>query len=322
MTLAPALRGPGRAGARRAALLAALLGLSGCGPLVQARSDAPAAGCPAPAAAPAPVPARPIPGLRVGLALGSGSMHGLAHIGVIEALEARGVAVQVVAGTSVGALIGGLWASGLEGRRIEALSRQASWQDEGTFSASGNGIMSNAGLRDELERVFGGRPIESWPRRFGAVATDLANGHTRVLMAGDGAKAIQASTAVPVLYAPVSVGGERLGDGALVEPVPVGAARALGADFVIAVDVAYRPYEEPASGIAGYGFQAMHILVNNLAAEQMKRADFPLRLDLHHELVRCGPGSLIAAGREAMDRAWPQLARALAERAGKPAHGP
>lgn len=302
----------------RCLLTAVLLAsMAGCGTLVEAGSDKALAPveCPAPTTAAAPVPPRPVPGVRIGLALGSGSMHGFAHIGVIEALESHGVDVEMVAGTSVGALIGGLWASGLTGRQIEALSRDSDWEHVGNVASSWEGLMSNRRMREELEPVFRHRPIETWPRRFGAVATDLSNGHRKILMTGDGAQAIQASTAVPVLFAPVTIDGERLADGALVEPVPVNAARALGADYVIAVDVAYRPYEAPSSGFLDNGFQAMHILLNSLTDEQIRRADFVIRLDVHQEFMHCGPQALIEAGREAVRRAWPELARSLAARA-------
>jgi NTE family protein len=98
-----------------------------------------------------------------------------------------------------------------------------------------------------------------------------------------------------------------------VEPVPVDAARALGADYVIAIDVAYRPYEEAVSGISGYAFQSMHILVNALAERQLKDADLVIRLDVHH-LMDCGKPALVAAGRDAMLRALPDLALGLARR--------
>jgi NTE family protein len=119
---------------------------------------------------------------------------------------------------------------------------------------------------------------------------------------------------VPVLYGPVTVGSERLADGALVEPVPVATARALGADFVIAVDVNYRPYEDAAGGIVGLGFQAMHILVNALAERQRADADFVVRLDVHH-LMPCGNAALIGAGRSVMARVLPDLQAALARKA-------
>jgi NTE family protein len=251
--------------------------------------------------------------MRIGLALGSGSVHGLAHIGVIEALEARGVDVSIVSGTSAGAVVGSLWASGIPGRDIEAFARTSDFEHLGEFVPSWQGLLSNDALRRRLDEAFRGRPMQVWPRRFGAVATNLDNGNRRVLAGGDGAVAVQASTAMPVYFTPVRIGGERLGDGALVEPVPVRAARELGADYVIAVDVAYRPYEEPASGLVQNGFQAMHILVNALAEGEMRDADFPIRLDLHHTMMECGTQALVAAGRDAVARQWPELRRSLVE---------
>jgi NTE family protein len=252
-----------------------------------------------------------LPGMRVGLALGSGSVHGLAHIGVIEALEARGVDVKVVSGTSAGAVVGSLWASGMPAASIEAFAKSSDFEHLGDFVPSWQGLLRNDTLRRRLDEAFGGRPMQAWPRRFGAVATNLDNGNRRVLSDGDGAVAVQASTAMPVYFAPVRIAGERLGDGALVEPVPVRAARELGADYVIAVDVAYRPYEESASGLVQNGFQAMHILVNALAEGEMRDADFPIRLDVHHTMMDCGAQALVAAGREAVARQWPQLRRSL-----------
>src|SRR4029078_4892410 len=126
-------------------------------------------------------------------------------------------------------------------------------------------------------------------------------------MSGDGALAVQASSAVPLMFRPVMVGAERLVDGALVEPVPVGGARAMGADVVIGVDVAYRPYEDRVSGVTGYGFQSMHILINTLATRDLNDAGLATRLDVHERLMRGGPEALIAAGREAVSTAWPEI---------------
>ena len=257
------------------------------------------------------------PGLRVGIALSGGSMHGLAHIGVIEELEARGLEVHVVAGTSVGALIGSLWASGLTGLEIEELGRRNNWQDAADFAASWEGLFTSGRLGEQLRSAFRGRPIESWPRRFGAVATDLGNGRRRILMSGDGARAVQASSAIPVLFTPIVINGERLADGGLVEPIPVGAARALGADYVIAVDVGYRPYEEAASGLVQYAFQSMHILINRLSEYELREADVAIRLDLHRQLMNCGGQALIAEGREAVRHAWPEISKSITLRAAR-----
>lgn len=253
---------------------------------------------------------------HLGLALGSGSTHGIAHIGVLQEIEAQGLDVKVVAGTSVGALIGALWASGVPAAEIERMHRAVAWDEMGSFAWSRAGVFNSEPLRRRLEDAFAGRPIESWPRRFGAVATDLASGERVVLARGAGATAVQASTAMPGLFLPIPHQGRRLSDGALVEPVPVDTARELGAAFVIAVDVAYRPYEEPAVTATQIAFQAMHVLVNGLAREQSRRADVALRIDLHGVLKRCGHDALVAAGRDAVRAAWPRIVRELA-RAGR-----
>lgn len=286
------------------ALLALLL------PVLSGPADAQDCSFTPPAAsAPLKVPA----GVRVGLALGSGSMHGYAHIGVLHEIEARALPVEVVAGTSAGALVGSLWASGLPASEIEAFAR-AEDLSFSEVSASWQGLYNSDPMRAALERAFKGRPIETWPRRFGAVATELSRGQRRLLATGDGAQGVRASSAVPVLFVPIAIHGERLVDGALVEPVPVEAARDLGANLVIAVDVAYRPHEEAASGLTGYAFQAMHILVNSLAASQARTADVVLRPNLHDRWMRCGREGLVAAGREAVAAAWPEIQRAIIAR--------
>ena len=247
------------------------------------------------------------------VAFGSGSMHGMAHVGVIQALEASGLDVKIVTGTSVGAIVGSMWASGLDARAITRTAFEYDWDDAGHLAPGREGLMSNGPIREELERVFGGRPVQAWPRHFGAVATNMVNGQRRLITSGDGARAVQASAAMPVLFRPVVIGGEKLADGALVEPVPVDAAREMGADFVIGIDVAYRPYEAPAGGLSGQAFQAMHILTNQLAERQLRDADFALRLDVHRQFMACGAQGLVTAGHLAMRQALPALSAALAK---------
>jgi NTE family protein len=284
-----------------------LLALALCG---AARAAAPDCRFPPPE----PAAATHVPeGVRIGLALGSGSMHGYAHIGVLEELEARALPIAVVSGTSAGALVGSLWASGLSARAIGQLASREELEFS-ELAGSWQGLYSNESMRSPLDVAFRGRPIESWPRRFGAVATELSRGERRLLSTGDGAMAVRASSAVPVLFLPVAVRGERLVDGALVEPLPVEAARDLGATLVIAVDVAYRPHEEAASGLTAYAFQALHILVNSLAASQARHADVVIRLNLHQRWKDCGREGLVAAGRHAVAAAWPEIQRALLAR--------
>ncbi len=273
------------------------------------------------AALPCPLPPDPVAllpldagALRIGVALGSGSSHALAQIGAIEELEARKLRVDVVTGTSAGAIVGALWASGSSGAEIENLSRSGDWEGVERFSPTWQSIFSSDSLRAQLRRLLPARPIEAWPRRFGAVSTEIATGRRRVMAHGDGVVAVLASSAVPVVFSPVEVDGVALVDGALVEPVPSRAARELGAEVVIGIDVAYRPYEETARGLVQSAYQALHVLVNSLAAEQDRHADVVVRMDVHRIYMECGPQAMVYAGRQAVRDAWPAIEAAVARR--------
>ena len=287
-----------------------------------------ARGAPASAASPGPS-AGASPGAsagrrpRIGLALGSGSTHGLAHVGVIRAFEREGLRPDLVAGTSAGAIVGVLYAAGLDIARIDEITRGFEWQQGGALTWPGRGLMSNLPLQRRLEEALGNRRIETLPTRFGAVATSLMEGEKVLFRSGAAARAVAASSSIPVLFEPVRIGGRDYVDGSLTEPVPVDSARAMGADFVIAVDVAYRPRDEKPQGITDIAFQMMHIMVNALLAEQIGRADFALQLDIHR-LMRgtWSAQTLIDEGERAATEAWPELARKLRDAGRAPAAPP
>lgn len=250
---------------------------------------------------------------QLGFALGSGSIHGLAHVGIVRACEAARVQPQVIAGTSAGAAVGVLWAAGLDADRIESEALAMDWDQASRWVLPWKGLHSNRGLQDAIDRALGGRTIESLPRRFAAVATDVASGDPVLLRSGPAGRAVAASSAVPVWFEPVRVDGRDLVDGSLSAPVPVDAARALGAELVVAVDVAYRPHEQPTRNLGELAFQSQHILVNALAREQTARADLLIRLDLHHLMAqRFEPQRVIEAGERAMRELLPELRRRLA----------
>src|SRR5271165_3902935 len=175
---------------------------------------------------------------RLGLALGSGSARGWAHIGVIRALEQAGIRPDVVCGTSVGAFVGAAYAAG-ELNRLEqwALGLKIS-EMVGMMDVSlRSGLFKGHRLMEFLRRHYVDRPIEALPIAFGAVATALATGAEIWLRRGSTLDAVRASIALPGLFAPVLHDGMVLVDGGLVNPVPVSLARAMGADVVIAVDL-------------------------------------------------------------------------------------
>jgi NTE family protein len=262
-----------------------------------------------PAATPpsAPAPRAPLPragqaGRGLAFALGSGSRHGLVHVGVIRAMQARGWVPDLVVGTSAGALAGALWALGLPADRIRAEADALGWLAGVRPAVPRRGLLRSDAVASLVERHAAARPIERWPVRFAAVATDLLSGRRVVLDRGPGGPAVAASACVPALYEPVRVDGRDLVDGSLVEPVPVRAARELGAARIVAVDIAYRPHEAPVGTPVDAAFQALHIAVNALIAEQIDAADLVIRLDVHRYFLegRDPADALVAAGEAAV----------------------
>jgi NTE family protein len=178
-------------------------------------------------------------GPTIGLALGGGAARGFAHIGVLRTLLAKGITFDVIAGTSIGAMVGGChaaghldavedWARSLTRRRVFGYL---------DFNLSGSGLIAGSRLADRLQGTVGTTTIDELPLRFAAIATEIGTGHEIWLTRGRLIDALKASYSLPGVFSPVRVGGRWLMDGALVNPVPVSAARALGARVVIAVNL-------------------------------------------------------------------------------------
>ena len=186
-----------------------------------------------------PVGMPPPPQPRIGLALGSGSARGLAHIGVLRALNEAHVTVDVVAGTSMGAVIGAVFASGkIDGLTAKLLNLD--WQSivallDPVFPRSG--LINSQKIAEFVRAHVPSARIEDLLMPFAAVSTDITNGEQVVATTGDLTEAVHASIAVPGIITPVRSNGRILVDGGLVNPVPVSVARAMGADLVIAVDL-------------------------------------------------------------------------------------
>lgn len=176
---------------------------------------------------------------KVGLALGGGSARGWSHIGVLRALNEAGIFPDIIAGTSIGAVVGGCYVAG----ELDALERFArdltrrrvlGFLD---FNFTGSGLLHGQRLCDILETRLKGIAIESLSKKFVAVATEIGTGHETWLARGHIVDAMRASYALPGIFKPVMIEGRWLFDGALVNPIPVSVCRALGARYVIAVNV-------------------------------------------------------------------------------------
>ena len=183
-------------------------------------------------------PARRGAGPRIGLVLGSGAARGWAHIGVIRALEKAGIRPDIVSGTSVGALVGAAYAAGNLARFEDWALRMRARDVISFFDVRlSGGLLNGTRLMSFIASLMDDTPIEELSMPFGAVATTLHTGAEVWLRSGSAYEAVRASLAMPGLFPPVQRDETMLVDGALVNPVPVSLARAMGADVVIAVDL-------------------------------------------------------------------------------------
>ncbi len=176
---------------------------------------------------------------KVGLALGGGAARGWSHIGIIEALVEAGVTFDVVCGTSIGALVGAAYISG----QLPALKKWAlamTWRQMVAMldiRLVGGGLINGQAIVRKLNEMGVNRPIEDYDVPFAAIAAELATGHEVWIRQGRIDEAVRASIALPGVVSPAKIDGRLLLDGGLVNPVPVSACRALGADVIIAVNL-------------------------------------------------------------------------------------
>src|SRR5260370_23498287 len=176
---------------------------------------------------------------KIGLVLSGGAARGIAHVGVVRALEEHAIPIDVIAGASAGALVGGAYAAGVSVAQLEALARQLRWRHMGRMTVSRRGIQTSAPMEDFLRQHLPVTRFEDLKIKFAALATDLRAGTPVVLSgAGDVPRAIRASCCVPGWYVPVPHSdGRQLVDGGLVAGLPLSYARPLGAGIVISLDV-------------------------------------------------------------------------------------
>ena len=215
--------------------------------------------------------------LKIGLALGGGAAKGFAHIGVIKMLEASGIHPDVVSGTSAGSVVGALYASGMDPFQLQeqAFALDASnIRDVRLFSG---GLVQGRKLQDYVNQLVGQRPIEKLKLPFAAVATQLETGQRTVFVSGSTGQAVRASSSIPGVFEPAEISGKHYVDGGVVSPVPVDAARQLGADFVIAVDISTRPSGSNPQGMVNIVGQSITIMGQQLGAQELAHADVVIR---------------------------------------------
>jgi len=181
--------------------------------------------------------------IKVGLALSAGAMWGLAHIGVLEVLEENSIPIDMVAGTSMGSVVGGLYCSGMKTSMMRKIAENVSLLEERKyldFTIPNMGLLKGNKIKMLINTLTGGRRIEDLNIPFVAVSCCVEDAQARYFREGSLADAVRASIAIPGIFEPVTIDGKTYVDGGVVERLPVNILRKMGADFIIAVDVGYR----------------------------------------------------------------------------------
>ena len=216
----------------------------------------------------------------IGLALGGGAAKGVAHIGVLKALEDANIEVDYIAGTSVGAMIAALYAFKVDVETIGSLARRLTMSKVTSFKLNKTGFFSTESLRELMLEYVGDVAIEDAAIPLSIVATDINSGEEIVLTSGSVVDAVCASAAIPGIYIPVEINGRTLVDGGLVQNVPIEALQTAGAGVTIASHLNSVSHYQEISHVLDVMRNAFEIAVSQHTQDQLKEADLLISMDL------------------------------------------
>jgi NTE family protein len=222
-----------------------------------------------------PSPKPPAP--KIALVLGGGSVRGFAHIGVIKTLEAHGIVPDMVVGTSAGSVVGALYAGGYTGFELQKIALQLEQESVGDWVLPDRGFIKGEMLQNFINKTLQNRPIERLNKTFAAVTAELQTGDVAVFRRGNTGMAVRASSSIPGVFQPVKIDGREYVDGGLVSPVPVRAARGMGADIVIAVDISGKPKNAKLNDTIDIFLQAFSIMGQTIGRYELAEADVVIR---------------------------------------------
>ena len=216
----------------------------------------------------------------IGLALGGGAAKGVAHIGVLKALEDANIEVDYIAGTSVGAMIAALYAFRVDVETIGSLARRLTMSKVTSFKLNKTGFFSTESLRELMLEYVGDVAIEDAAIPLSIVATDINSGEEIILSSGSVVDAVCASAAIPGIYIPVEINGRTLVDGGLVQNVPIEALQTAGAGVTIASHLNSVSHYQEISHVLDVMRNAFEIAVSQHTQDQLKEADLLISMDL------------------------------------------
>ncbi len=233
-----------------------------------------AGGCTPERIAPQPVKPRPS---RVALVLGAGAAKGFAHIGVLKVLEANQVPVHMIVGTSAGSFVGSLYSYGFTAFQLQKISFGLQQADLADLTFPDNGFIRGEKLQDYINRMVRNKPMEQLRIPFYAVATDVQSGREMVFATGNTGMAVKASCSIPGVFTPSVINNRMYVDGGVVSPVAVDAAKRLGADMVIAVDLSGGGEAPRPQGTMETILQAINLMYERITASELRHADVVIR---------------------------------------------
>jgi len=221
--------------------------------------------------------------VKVGLVLSGGAAYGFAHIGVIKTLLKHNIPIDVIAGTSMGALVGGVYAAGVSVEEMEKTLQGFSRKhivDFNPFVLTDTGLLYGKKVSNFLRKLVGDKKIEDCDKKYCAIASDLYSGKKYVFKKGDLVTAIRASISIPVIFKPVKIDKMCLIDGGAHDNLPVKDARKLGADVVISIDVC-SAYQKPThvKNAVEVAFSAVNMMVANLVNEKEDKGDIYIKIN-------------------------------------------
>jgi len=214
---------------------------------------------------------------KVALVLGAGASRGFAHIGALKVIESSNIPVHMIIGTSAGSFVGSLYSYGYNAFELQKLSFAIEKDDIIDLTIPDNGFIKGEKLESYINRMVRNTPMEKLGIPFYAVATDIQSGKEVVFGSGNTGRAVRASCSIPGVFVPAHISGRLYVDGGVVSPVAVDAARRLGADVVIAVDISGDVPETVPESTMETLLQSISIMYSKLAASQVSKADIVIK---------------------------------------------
>ncbi len=214
---------------------------------------------------------------KVAVVLGAGASRGFAHIGVLKVLEANNIPINMIVGTSAGSFVGSLYAYGYNAFQLQEIAISMQKSDIVDLGIPDNGFIKGELLEAYVNRTVRNTPMEKLRIPFYAVATNIQNGQEVIFGSGNTGTAVRASCTIPGIFRPVRIGAKMYVDGGVVSPVAVDAARKMGADVVIAVDISSDTGNVLPEGTMDTILQSINIMYAKISNAQLSRADVVIR---------------------------------------------